>query len=48
MTDYKGKKAIVKDKSGCSLIPTTYVLGRSLEYASLISDNSSKRAIYKE
>lgn len=48
LVDYKGKESIVKDKSGCSLIPTTYVLGKALDYASLVNDNSSKRAIYKE
>lgn len=48
LSDYKGKESIVKDKSGCSLIPTTYVLSKALEYANLINDNSSKRAIYKE
>lgn len=48
LKDYKGKESIVKDKSGCSLIPTTYVLGKALDYAMLVNDNSSKRAIYKE
>ena len=48
MKDYKGVEAIVSDKSGCCLLPTTYILGKAYEYASLISDNSSKRAIYKE
>lgn len=48
MTDYLGQNYIVKDVSGCALIPTTYILGKSLEYTNLISDNSSKRAIYKE
>ena len=48
LTDYKGKESIVKDKSGCSLIPTTYVLSKALEYATLVNDNSSHRARYKE
>lgn len=48
LTDYKGKKLKVTDKFACSLIPTTYELGKSEEYASLISDESSKRAIFKE
>ena len=48
LTDYKGKESIVKDKSGCCLIPTTYVLGKALDYANLVNDNSSHRAIYKE
>ena len=48
LTDYKGVKYKVTDKSGICFIPTTYVLGKALEYADLISDNSSARAIYKE
>lgn len=48
LEDYKGNKLEVKDKSGCSLIPTTYVLGKALDYANLVNDNSSKRARYKE
>ena len=47
-TDYLGFKSIVTDKSGCCLLPTTYVLGKSLDYVNLISDNSSKRARFKE
>lgn len=47
LTDYKGKTKKVKDKFGCVLIPTTYELGKSDEYAKLISDESSKRAIFK-
>lgn len=46
--DYKGKRCKVKDKSGCCLVPTTYVLGKSLDYVTLLTDNSSKRARYKE
>ena len=48
LTDYKGKKWVVRDRSGCCLLPTTYVLGKSEEYANLITDNSSHRSIYKE
>lgn len=48
LTDYTGKSYVVDDKTGCSLIPTTYVLGKALDYACLVNDNSSKRAIYKE
>ena len=46
--DYKGKRCKVNDKSGCCLVPTTYVLGKSLDYVKLLTDNSSKRARYKE
>lgn len=48
ITDYLGNTEEVTDKSGCCIVPTTYVLGKALEYADLISDNSSKRAKYKE
>lgn len=48
LKDYKGKDKIVKDIHGCVLIPTTYELGKSEEYANLISDESSSRAIFKE
>ena len=47
-TDYLGFKYIVNDKSGCCLLPTTYVLSKSLDYVNLINDNSSKRARFKE
>ena len=48
ITDYLGNTYIATDKTGCCLLPTTYVLGKSLEYANLISDDSSKGARYKE
>lgn len=48
ITDYLGNKYKVSDKSGCCILPDSYTLGKSIEYADLISDNSSKRAIYKE
>lgn len=46
--DYLGVESEVSDKSGCCIVPTTYVLGKALEYSTLISDNSSARAIYIE
>lgn len=48
LKDYQGNVLEIKDKYGSSLIPTTYVLGKSEEYANLINDDSSKRAIFKE
>lgn len=48
LKDYQGKFYKVNDVCGCSIIPTTYVLGKALEYSNLISDNSSKRARFKE
>mgnify|MGYP004522065915 CR=1 FL=1 len=48
LTDYLGKTCLVKDVSGCCILPNTYVLSKSLEYANLITDDSSKRAKFKE
>lgn len=48
LVDYNGLEYKVTDKSGCCVIPTTYILGKALEYANLITDESSKRAVYKE
>lgn len=48
LTDYNGVTAKVEDKYGCTLVPTTYTLGISQEYADLISDESSTHAHYKE
>lgn len=48
ITDYKGQKLKVNDKHGVCLVPTTYTLSKALEYANLISDNSAKRAVFKE
>ena len=48
LVDYNGIENKVNDKSGCCVVPTTYVLGKALEYANLITDESSKRAIYEE
>lgn len=48
LTDYQNNTILVEDKTSCCCIPTTYILGKSLEYADLISDNSSKRAVYQE
>jgi len=46
--DYLGKEAYVTDKSGCCLVPTTYELGKALDYVELIEEKSSERALYKE
>ena len=48
LTDYHGKKRIVSEKYGCCLLPTTYTLGKSQEYADLLSDEYSKRAVFIE
>lgn len=48
IVDYLGLKYRVKDKSACCLLPATYTLGKSLEYADLLTDNSSERAKFRE
>lgn len=48
LTDYLGNTEEVRDFTGICMVPTSYTLGRSEEYAHLISDDSSRRAIYKE
>lgn len=48
MCDYLGNKAVIEDISGCCIVPTTYVLGKSNDYASLLSENSARRSLYKE
>lgn len=47
IVDYLGVKYKVDDKSGCCLLPTTYKLGKSLDYANLLTDNSTNRAKFK-
>lgn len=46
--DYLGLKYLVTDKSGCCILPNTYKLSKSLDYANLVSDDSSARARFKE
>lgn len=48
IVDYEGNIYHNNDKTGCCLIPCSYILGKALDYADLISDESSKRAIFKE
>ena len=48
LVDYNGVKYTVTDKSGVCLLPTTYKLGKALEYANLLTDNSSARAKFKK
>ena len=46
--DYIGLKYTVTDRSGCCVLPNSYTLGKALDYAHLLSDDSSKRNYYKE
>lgn len=48
LTDYQGNKEFLTNKYGCVIVPTTYVLGKSQDYANLISDNSESRAVFDE
>ena len=47
ITDYLGNNYTVNDKSGICMLPTTYSLGKALEYMELLSDASSQRAKFK-
>lgn len=42
LTDYTGRKLVVKDKKGCPVFPTTYILKKALEYAELVGDSSER------
>lgn len=48
LVDYQNHKTLIKDKSGCALLPCTYTLGKSNEYVNLITENSSERAKFIE
>ena len=45
--DLMGVKYKVEDKSGVALLPCSYELNKALDYANLLTDNSSKRSIFK-
>lgn len=47
ITDYLGNSYTVKDRSGICMLPTTYKLGKALDYTSLIGDESTERAKYR-
>lgn len=47
ITDYLGNTYTVTDKSGICMLPTTYKLGKALDYAELIGDNSTERAKFR-
>lgn len=48
LKDYNGIEYKITDKSGCCILPNSYTLGKALDYCHLLSDDSSKRSIYKE
>ena len=46
--DYLGVECKVDERSGCCIIPTSYVLSKALDYAELLSDRSTERQLFKE
>lgn len=46
--DYQGNIEEIKQRCGACLLPSTYVLAKSLDYTNTIKELSSDRAIYKE
>ena len=48
VTDPEGNTEIIKQKSGACIVPATYELNKSIEYADFLDDNSEPRSIYKE
>lgn len=48
LTDYQGNKELLKNRYGCVVVPTNYVLSKSVDYMNLLSDYSSARSIYQE
>ena len=46
--DCQKNKFMSNERIGACIIPTTYELAKSEEYATLVKDESSPRAIYKE
>lgn len=47
ITDYLGNTYTVKDRSGICMLPTTYKLGKALDYSALIGDESTERAKFR-
>lgn len=47
ITDYLGNTYKVTDKSGICMLPTTYKLGKALDYADLIENESTERARFR-
>ena len=48
LTDYLGNKCLINDTSGICLVPTSYTLGKAIDYMNLLTDETSKRSIYIE
>lgn len=48
MVDCNGVEYVNRDTTGCCMIPCSYELGKSLDYCELLTDNSSRRAVFRE
>ena len=48
LVDYQGNEERITDKSTMLLIPASYTLGKSQDYQTLLTDNSSERARFNE
>lgn len=47
ITDYLGNSCEVTDKSGICMLPTTYKLGKALDYVELLTEQSTERAKFR-
>ena len=48
ITDYQGNKEKIIQRTGACIVPATYELNKSIEYADFLDENSEARSIYKE
>ena len=48
ITDYLGNTEKISQRSGACIVPATYELNKSIEYADFLGENSEERSIYKE
>lgn len=48
ITDYQGNIEECSDLTGSCIVPTTYILSKSMDFRIALDEMSSKRAIYKE
>ena len=48
ITDFQGNTEKISQRSGACIVPATYELNKSIEYADFLDENSEARAIYKE
>lgn len=47
ITDYLGNTYMVEDKTGICMLPTSYTLGKSLDYTALIGSEATERAKFR-